>query len=401
MCKGALGRQKLCKTTIPETSVAAHPLDFFVPNDIYSVQVTATKPSSVQVRVLLDESVSERVWQITSDEGFILVDPINEGKKIVIEACSLSLVFKNHHIYINNKRLTRDDVVIKAVKGNLCFNKNSYDGSFYIVCKPEKFMIINCLDLEDYICSVLHFESWPGWPSEVNKVLAIAARTYVVAMIQEAAARNRLYHVKNSVVHQVYAGTHNDKNIHDVVEQTRGIIMTYANKPIIAMYHACCGGIVPVHMLGIDFKKAPYLARKVPCKYCNRCKAYEWKVEFSKNDLAKFLKPYIPNISTLVSIQVLKKDRAGLVKEVSVKGRHGITALSGRIISKLPRIKSFYYTIQTTPKKIIFRGRGFGNHAGLCQWGAREMVRDGFDYKKVLRFFYPGITFMKLVPAKS
>lgn len=47
-------------------------------------------------------------------------------------------------------------------------------------------------------------------------------------------------------------------------------------------------------------------------------------------------------------------------------------------------------------KKIIFKGVGFGHHLGLCQWGAREMVRDGWDYKRVLQFYYPDTYLMKL-----
>ncbi len=59
-------------------------------------------------------------------------------------------------------------------------------------------------------------------------------------------------------------------------------------------------------------------------------------------------------------------------------------------------IKSFCFNIKKKSGKIIFNGRGFGHHLGLCQWGAREMVRDGWDYKQILAFYYPSTNFMRL-----
>ena len=154
--------------------------------------------------------------------------------------CPLSC--KSGFLFINGRRLTRDKVVIKAKDGDIAYDGRTYQGSLYVVCTTDKVLLINCVDLEDYVACVLHSEAWPGWPHEMNKVLAIAIRSYGVAMMREAADCKRSYHVKNSVAHQVYAGIHGNKLLHDAVTQTNGIIMTYHNKPIIAMYDACCGG---------------------------------------------------------------------------------------------------------------------------------------------------------------
>jgi stage II sporulation protein D len=258
-------------------------------------------------------------------------------------------------------------------------------------------LLINCIDLEDYVACVLNSESWPGWPFEMYKVLAIAIRTYAVATMREAADCKRVYHIKNSRVHQVYEGSHCNNILHEAVAQTSGIIMTYHNKPITAMYDACCGGIITAKMKGINFKQAPYLARNYPCTYCKNCKIYSWTAEFTKDEFTKLVKRYIPNVRKIKSVQVSKKDGAGLVREVSIKSAHGITALSGKKIYGLPKIKSFCYSIENTPTKILFTGRGYGHHVGLCQWGACQMVHNGLDYKKILRFYYPGISFMKIV----
>ena len=382
-------------TSIP---VETHQLKKVIPEDVYSTDLTAIKSRSIQVRVLLDESPTNSGWSLSADGGFWLIDPHNQKRHISVDESSMSVSSKSGFVYINGRRLTRDKVIIKAKDGgNIDYDGQTYQGSLYVACTTSKALLINCVDLEDYVACVLYSEAWPGWPLEMNKVLAIAIRSYGLAMMREAADCKRMYHVKNNVAHQVYAGTHGNKLLHEAVAQTSGIIMAYHNKPIVAMYDACCGGVITARMKGINFTQAPYLSRKTACTYCKSCKIFSWTAEFDKNELTTLLKPHIPNLSKIKSIQVSKKDGAGLVREVSIKSAHGITTLSGKKIYGLPRIKSFFYTIQNTPTKIIFKGRGYGHHVGLCQWGACQMVRDGLDYKKILRFYYPGIAFMKIV----
>jgi stage II sporulation protein D len=397
--KGNLSDEQLSETFSSTAPIPCetHQLKKVVPQDLYLTDVSATKPRSIQIRVLLDEAHDDASWNLGAEDGFWLLDPLNLKRSISVDESSMVLSSRSGFIFINGKRLTRDKVVIKAKKGDIAYNGCKYQGSLYVVCLPAKMLLINCVDLEDYVACVLNSEAWPGWPLEMNKVLAIAIRTYGVAMMREAADCKRVYHVKNSVAHQVYAGSHSKKELHDAVAQTAGIIMTYRNKPIIAMYDACCGGVITAHIKGYDFVKAPYLARNSACTYCKSCKIYSWTAEFSKDELTTLLKRYIPNLSKIKSIQISKKDVAGLVREVSVKSAHGITALSGQKMYWLPNVKSFCYSIQNTPTKIIFKGRGYGHHVGLCQWGACKMVCDGLDYKRVLRFYYPGITFMKIV----
>lgn len=376
--------------------VETHQLKKVIPQDMYSTDATATKVRSIQIRVLLDE-LQNPSWEMKAEGGFWLLDARNYRRRISVDQDSVIISCKSGFVYINGKRLTRNEVVIQAKDGNIMYNGHEYQGSFYVVCTNSKTLLINCVDLEDYVACVIYKEAWPGWPHEMNKVLAIAIRSYGVAMMREAADKKSVYHVKNTVAHQVYAGVHENKALHDAVIQTQGIIMTYHNKPIIAMYDACCGGVVTARMKGIDFVKAPYLARKSACTNCRTCRVFDWKAEFDRNDLTALLKQYLPHSSKIKSIQISKKDGAGLVREVSVKTARGYTAIAGNKIYGLPKIKSYYYSIQNTPTKVIFKGRGYGHHVGLCQWGACKMVHDGLDYKRVLRFYYPGITFMKIV----
>jgi stage II sporulation protein D len=364
----------------------------------YAPSETAAISHEIEVRVLLDESITVPSWSLHSESGFLLLDPLDPKKSIVIHAKCISVSSRSGYVYIENKRLTRHCVMVRALDGHITYNNHEYGGSFYVACTSDRTLLINCVGLEDYVASVLYYESWPGWPHEMHKVMAVAIRSYGVSMMVQAMACKRLYHVRNSVKHQVYGGLHKQSALYDAVTETRGVIMSYQDQPVIAMYDSCCGGVVTARMRGIDFVKAPYLARKTPCTFCRNCKIFSWTAEFEKSELTELLKGDIPKLSRVKSITISKRDAAGLVQQVSVKSARGVAIVSGkRIFSLKPKVKSCYYMVENTPDKIIFRGKGYGHHVGLCQWGACQMIKDGYDYKKTLRFYYPGVSFVKIV----
>ena len=164
------------------------------------------------------------------------------------------------------------------------------------------------------------------------------------------------------------------------------------------MFDACCGGIIPAHIRDFDFKKAPYLAREYPCTHCKRCKIFHWEAHYEIPHLEKIIKEEMPHITKVKKVEIVKRDRAGLTDKIAITGRRGKDHISGKKwYSMLKDVKSFVYEIEMHKEVIHIKGRGYGHHLGLCQWGAREMVRDGADYRTVLNFYYPGTCLMKLI----
>lgn len=396
-------------------------------------------------------------WRIQSENGFFLWDPRQKNKKkkkkdykkdCLAKECEreLELTCEKDGLYINGKLCAYAQVMIKPREGALAFNGKKYNGTFLIIrdhtCghnrdkardkdsdkksdesrDKSRWLLINCLDLESYVASVLRSESWPGWPLEVNKAFAIASRTYVVAMVLASRATKCPYHVKDTNKHQTYTGMHTNVALHDAVVLTRGVFLAYDNKPIMAMFDSCCGGVIPARIAGIDFNWAPYLARDRVCTFCKSCSIYSWQAEYTSAELAQLLcessnkkndnkkinnkksddqvndhDKIISGPMDLSDIKVIKKDSAGLAQEVLVKGGTSRVVLSGKkIYSLLKNVKSFCYTVRKRGDTITFKGRGYGHHLGLCQWGAREMVRDGWDYRQILQFYYPNTSFMRL-----
>ncbi len=350
-----------------------------------------------KIKVLLQEVTEQEdiILKISGQNNLILGCPKNNKKKRYNKEINIEL--KNGTVFLNNERTTHNLLKIDPQDGYLKINENEYQGCFLITKHNNNLLLINYLNLEDYIFSVLRTESWPNWPLEINKVMAIACRSYAVAKILENKQAKLPFHIRNTNKHQTYSGIHNCKIIKQAVEETKGIILGYSKKPILAMFDSCCGGVIPARMKNVNFESAPYLQRKHPCYFCKDSRSYSWQVNYKPEQLEKIIKKEIPNFKKLRSINITKKDNAGIVHEVEVRDQNRKYKIGGKkFYSMFKSVKSFYYTIIREQNNIIIKGKGIGHHLGLCQWGARHLVDKGWDHKSILLFYYPKTNFMKL-----
>lgn len=367
-------------------------------------EVVSTAPNvekKYQVRVLLAETstlVDGGEWVIESEEGFFLADTAKATTKMQSALTSLRISFRDNYFYLNGKRILKKHCILSSRTGHLKFKNTTYQGNFIILSDQKRCYLLNVLDLEDYVCSVIKSEGWPGWPHEMNKVLAITCRTYVIAMIKEARDSKRLYDVKSTNEHQTYKGVHTQQVLKRAVEDTRGLFISYNNQPIVAMFDICCGGVIPSRIASFNFERAPYLARDYACTYCEDCSSYNWKLSLNKGDFITYLQKEYPQLTTLREVKITKRDKAGLVLEAMIREAKTVLSITGKkLYAMLKGIKSYHFGVSKRGNTITFNGRGFGHHLGLCQWGARAMVRDGWGFRSILSFYYPQTKLMRLL----
>lgn len=289
--------------------------------------------------------------------------------------------------------------ILKQDISGIEFQGNQYLGSFILFQEKKQFYVINSLDIDDYLLSVIKHEGWPGWPLEMNKVLAIACRTYLIWQVLQAQKLNRPYHIENGIKHQTYKGHHaQSAKFKQAVQETKDMFVSYDEKPALTMYDACCGGIVPAHIDDPDHKRVPYLARGYPCTFCKNYKVFNWHIDLSSEIIISRLQKDFPKISKLIDMMILKKDKAGLVKKVQFNvGTRKIVITEKKMKSLFPELKSYCFNITRVHRHYLIEGKGFGHHKGLCQWGAYKLVKDDhWNFSQVLQFYYPGTKLMKL-----
>jgi len=352
----------------------------------------------LHIRVLLKEIHSTELVKLlfSCSEGIRI--QVVENNKHKDYPSSVAIEVHNGDIFIDGKKLTGNpDISIQALGHCTAIDDRCYQGTIYLVHHNDKILLINKLLIEDYVCAVLRTESWPGWPLEVNKAFAIASRSYVMAYLIKARASNKPYHVKNTNTHQTYQGFHTNQILRQAVDETKGIVLSYNHQPIIAMFDCCCGGLIPADIEDINAADAPYLARTYACTFCKKCKIFAWKKEFDSTTFIKRLQQEIPQLKSITKIAVSRYDKAGITKEITLHDGKAIYKLSGKKLYTLfSEIKSFCFSVTKKKNTIMVDGKGFGHHRGICQWGAKQMVDEGWDYKKILQFYYPGTKFMQI-----
>lgn len=356
------------------------------------------KSHPVHVRVLLQEYDLHNpvCFKVISASGFYLIDTTAKIKT-AYAVKEIIIKYVKGDFYFNGKQINKSSFYIKPLQGYFTFEGKSYQGSFLITADKKSVYVINSLDIEDYVCAVLRTESWPGWPLEVNKAFAISSRSYVIGIVLNQITSKLPYHIKNTNQHQTYAGIHNDPVLKAAVEQTRGVYLTYLGKPIVAMFDACCGGVIPGLMQGVNFAHAPYLARNYACRFCTNARGYNWKVTYTFDQFEKIVQPEFKKVKKIKEVKNYKIDKAGTVQSIQIKtAQHTFHIPMKKLYYLLPKVRSFYFDVETDKGKITFTGHGIGHHLGLCQWGAREMVARGYTYKQILDFYYPGTQFMRL-----
>ena len=350
------------------------------------------------VRVLLtktDEN-SPLNWSLYSPQGFVVEDLHDRSMREEILNETIVISLKNGKLALNGRRCASSKIRLISRDGYIKYEGCEYQGDMLVVMHDKAIHLINSVDLEDYIFSVVRWEGWPGWPLEVNRVFAIMCRTYVVNKVLIERKKKRIFDIKNTNIHQTYKGVHSADHLRQALEDTRGVVMTHKGAPIEAMYDACCGGVIPALMQGVDFEKAPYLKRAYGCPYCKKTKIYAWQTEYSVTALSELLAQELGN-AKITQIYVSKKDKAGVVQELVVKTKLGMhTFPIKKIYALIKNIRSLCFDVIKKGKKIIFKGRGYGHHLGICQWGVRQMVREGWHYLEILKFYYIGVSFMNI-----
>lgn len=354
------------------------------------IYLTTNSVHAVSVRVLLESKANNESthWDVTAQGGLEL---IRRGKISDGIYDHLLVEHRDGAIFVNNRRCPFTQFKCRSLDGQISCNGTTYHGSLLFVIDANVLLLINVVDLEDYIFSVLRTESWPGWPLEVNKALAIACRSYVLAHIEQNNKIKKPYHVCNTNKHQTYRGMHGWLHLRDAVDQTRHMALVHKDKPIMAMFDSCCAGVIPANMPGIDFIKAPYLKRTYACTFCKIYKIYSWKGRYRAKELIKTLRSAGYKCSTIKNIEIIRTNKAGLADLVRITTSGKPITLNAKQVYRIfKKNKSFLFDVAKKGSTFIFDGKGYGHHIGLCQWGARQMIAQGKTYKDVLTFYYPG-----------
>ena len=320
------------------------------------------------------------------------------------------LTRKGSNVYVNGKKAGREVLFVPArnVPGFLV-KGNKYRGDMKAIPSSwgNGITLINVLPMEDYLKGVVPSEIVPSWRMDAIKAQAVAARTY--ATYHRNGYRSSGYDVTDDARTQVYRGFSAETvATNRAVSETAGEVVTYAGKPIDALFHSSGGGftensenvwgsVIP-YLRGVKEESSTYLMTP-------------WKKTMTMASFTKSLENAGYKIGDLKSIKLshLKKGEAnhssdrgisGRVKSVVFVGKKGRATVSGERLQRLYGLDSTLFDISAKGKELTITGYGYGHGLGLSQWGAEAMAEKHGDgknyYKTILSHYFTGTKIEKI-----
>lgn len=161
-------------------------------------------------------------------QTIMIIPNNNEGTTVSWNALQYKLNLKN-----------KAEVQVPAMESKV------YQGAFKVINLKE-WSLINYVDLEEYVTSVVPAEAVPSWPMAVLEAQSIAARTYAVRQMMQALVQGDEYDMLPTQADQQYCGLSIEAggpNIAKAVINTKHKIIRYNNTVANAMYHSNSGGL--------------------------------------------------------------------------------------------------------------------------------------------------------------
>jgi stage II sporulation protein D len=266
----------------------------------------------------------------------------------------------------------------------------SVSGVVHLVRRGKGFLVINRVDIEEYVKGVVPAEVSSTWHPEMLKAQAVAARTY--ALYQQILSATRDYDVASTVQDQVYRGKEGiDVGILRAVEDTRGLVVTYQDAPIYAAFSSTAAGLTEDAM-NVWSKEYPYL-KGVECPFDLASPYYQWKSSFKIDTLEQNLRQQGFSVGTIATMAPLSFSRGGRVAKLRILHSGGELILRGEELRKVVGyaiIPSTQFAIESIGQDVVLSGFGAGHAVGMCQWGAKELAELGYSFSTILQYYYPG-----------
>lgn len=247
---------------------------------------------------------------------------------------------------------------------------------------------VRSMPIEEYLMGVVAAEMDPDWPREALAAQAIIARTFTMRKIEEGGVPERDADASTDPEEfQAYNAERVNDQVRQAVQATRGQIITYRGRPVLAWFHASSGGrtATPKEGLGFTREPTPYIRSVVDLE---ETEDVRWSREFTAREIMDAAVQLGVPAGRLESIREGQRGPSGRITTLVINGRE-VPAPNFRLAigSKLMR-STLIEHIAHQGATVTMRGRGFGHGVGMSQWGAWVMAHRGKTAPEIVSFYY-------------
>jgi len=330
-------------------------------------------------------------YLIMNDTGFVrnmlpnesILIAVGISKKVDIKINGIYYQTVNKIAVVQEKH--DDYLKLKPISPGL--KERTYEGDFEFTNKNGKLSIVNVIDIDQYLEGVVESESGIGQNIEYYKAQAVISRTYALKYSNKHEENG--YNLCDRVHCQAYLHRRITAHLIDTaIRQTRGMVMFDAQNNLYpTFFHANCGGQIcePDHVWNEvlpDFKS-------FKDTFCVTTRQANWEKRIPKKDwtaymVNKFDFPIWDSVSVYQLYHFQQKERQAFFI-------HPFYGIPLRDVREAFQLKSTFFSVGLDGDFVVLSGKGFGHGVGLCQEGAMNMSKKGFDFQQILGFYYPGM----------
>jgi stage II sporulation protein D len=371
-----------CLLSLSSGAEAAESIRVLLSADVSRLDIRADSPLWVTDAQGRGQALRAPVQVSAAGTGFLQNGVLMQTEQLTLHAGAqgLTLTFPRPARKLNGAAMSSGDSGTEI----------SVSGVVHLVRRGKGFLVINRVDIEEYVKGVVPAEVSSTWHPEMLKAQAVAARTY--ALYQQMLSATRDYDVASTVQDQVYRGKEGiDVGILRAVEDTRGLVVTYQDAPIYAAFSSTAAGLTEDAM-NVWSKEYPYL-KGVECPFDLASPYYQWKSSFKIDTLEQNLRQQGFSVGTIATMAPLLFSRGGRVAKLRILHSGGELILRGEELRKVigyAIIPSTQFAIESIGQDVVLSGFGAGHAVGMCQWGAKELAELGYTFSTILQYYYPG-----------
>jgi stage II sporulation protein D len=265
--------------------------------------------------------------------------------------------------------------------GNLRF----YDDNIEMSISLGKLQTVNIIDIDKYLSGVTESEGGVRATLEYYKTQTVLCRTYALSHLDRHIEEGFL--LCDGVHCQAYHGKNTGSlNIIKAAFDTRGLVVVDPDSTFItAAFHSDCGGETE-NAQNVWLINKRYL-KPVQDPYCQNQHNYKWDKKISLEQWKQYLTSNGYKLKADVSpsyfnfTQYSRKQYYKLAKD----------SITFRKIRSDFSFPSAFFSIEAKDSNIELHGRGYGHGVGLCQEGAMQMSKLGYNFREIIQFYYQGV----------
>lgn len=332
------------------------------------------------------------------DELFIDEKKI-KTKRIRVNCIDKTIIADNKKVY-KIKNIKYSDNENRGFALDCIHGMQKYSGDFLLFEKDDKLYLINYIETNALLSSILGSEAGDSFSEEALKAMSIAMRTYYYYKkesnqsnsfdIDGADGRDIVYRGKN------YATPKSNK----ITNMTKNMVLTDINGEIICpLYHSTSSGIIlkdevltstidnsPIEpLLMVDEENGIILP--------SISNYYNFKEKIPENIVYNALGITDENRG---KIKIRYFNNTKCVDFIGVTLNNGsiLWTKGYKFISNCQRagfynLRSIQFDFTIENGMFYFKGKGFGHLCGMSQWSAENLARHGYKYDYILKKYYP------------